>query len=342
MAAEILGSGIVVEAPLGREVLLRPPAILGGNAGGNSRRSRKRRSCWRSMIRSVNSGKRRPRRRRGQWTCKSMQFDQSMNALAISHYPTAGVPSLPLAVEKRRGQNDLLGAPQLRWIEAELLHKVFGMGSLERSSSKLSGSSSGTAGSWRPWAKTLLLMVVERPNPERRRTDQAWCLTLCSVGLGLGPCMWILHVFPGTVSWASERVQSWSLFERLAELLEFARVEPEGSVVPFVRLTILGPVDRVHKRPGVFCSVVLCGLHWYPPGVRGVGENKITIEFVASARVFLWCESQSLAGQPVGALSIRLVGALCGHCEGSFRRVSSNCPDAHPVPERFSKGQQHN
>ena len=35
-----------------------------------------------------------------------------------------GVPSLPTVAEERRGPNDLLGAPQLRWIEAELLHKV--------------------------------------------------------------------------------------------------------------------------------------------------------------------------------------------------------------------------
>ena len=68
-----------------------------------------------------------------------------------------------------------------------------------------------------------------------------------SVGLGLGAGTWILHVFLGTVSWASEREQTWCLFECLAELLEFARVESEGSVVPLVRLTILVPVDRVHK-----------------------------------------------------------------------------------------------
>ena len=72
-------------------------------------------------------------------------------------------------------------------------------------------------------------------------------LCKCSVGLGLGPGMWILHVFPGTVSWASEPEQTWFLFECLAELLEFACVESEGSVVPLVRLTILGPVDCVHK-----------------------------------------------------------------------------------------------
>ena len=59
------------------------------------------------------------------------QFDQTINALSpalISSPPfppsPPAVPSLPLAVEERREQNDLLGAPQLRWIEAELLHKV--------------------------------------------------------------------------------------------------------------------------------------------------------------------------------------------------------------------------
>ena len=54
-------------------------------------------------------------------------------------------------------------------------------------------------------------------------------------------------VFSETVSWAFEREQTWSLFECLPELLEFACVESEGSVVPLVRLTILGLVNRVHK-----------------------------------------------------------------------------------------------
>ena len=58
-------------------------------------------------------------------------FDHTINALSpalISSPPfppsPPGVPSLPLAVEERREQNDLLGDPQLRWIEAELMHKV--------------------------------------------------------------------------------------------------------------------------------------------------------------------------------------------------------------------------
>ena len=59
--------------------------------------------------------------------------------------------------------------------------------------------------------------------------------------------MWTLHVFPGAVPWASEREQTWSLFECFAELLEFACVESEGSVVPLVRLTIPWAFDRVHK-----------------------------------------------------------------------------------------------
>ena len=37
----------------------------------------------------------------------------------------------------------------------------------------------------------------------------------------------------------------------------------------------------------------------------------------------------------MGALSIRLVGALCGFCDGFFCRAESICRDAHPVPERF-------
>ena len=72
-------------------------------------------------------------------------------------------------------------------------------------------------------------------------------LCKCLVGVVLGPGMWILHVFLGTVSWASEREQTWSLIECLAELLELVCVESEGSVVPLVRLTTHGLVDRVHK-----------------------------------------------------------------------------------------------
>ena len=72
-------------------------------------------------------------------------------------------------------------------------------------------------------------------------------LCKCSVGLELGPCMWKLHECSlGLHLWASEREQTWSLFKCLAELMEVACVESEGSVVPLVRLTILGPVDRVH------------------------------------------------------------------------------------------------
>ena len=127
-----------------------------------------------------------------------------------------------------------------------------------------------------------------------------------------------------------------------------------SSVSRYLCLSIVFTSDLEY-----FALLVLCGLHWHSPGVCGVGENKITIEFVASAgvvrvavclsRVNIRVETTSYVGswtapktrQPVGALSIRLVGAWYGYCEGSFRRVSSNCPDAHPVPERFPEGQQH-
>ena len=59
------------------------------------------------------------------------QFDQTMSTLSPSlttppQFPPSptGVPNLPSFADERRGQNDLLGALQLRWIEAELLHKV--------------------------------------------------------------------------------------------------------------------------------------------------------------------------------------------------------------------------
>ena len=53
--------------------------------------------------------------------------------------------------------------------------------------------------------------------------------------------------FPGAVSWASEREQTLTLFKCFAEVLEFACVESEGSVVPLVRLTIPWAFARVHK-----------------------------------------------------------------------------------------------
>ena len=59
------------------------------------------------------------------------QFDHTINALSpplISSPPfppsPPGVSSVPPVAEERREQNDLLGTPQLRLIEVELLHKV--------------------------------------------------------------------------------------------------------------------------------------------------------------------------------------------------------------------------
>ena len=52
---------------------LRPPVNLGGNVVQNRRKLKRRRHCWRSMIRSIGCGKRRPRRRRGRWNCRSKQ-----------------------------------------------------------------------------------------------------------------------------------------------------------------------------------------------------------------------------------------------------------------------------
>ena len=87
------------------------------------------------------------------------------------------------------------------------------------------------------------------------------CLFLCkcSFSLGLGLGMWTLHVFPGAVSWASEREQTWSLFVFFAEVLEFACVESEGSAVPLVRLTIPWAFDRAHE---VTWSISICCHLW--------------------------------------------------------------------------------
>ena len=169
-----------------------------------------------------------------------------------------GVPSLAPVAEERRGPNDLLGAPQLRRIEAELLHKV-------------SFGGNGVT-------KDEFIQILREQFGDRRFVAEldefitrhgctqkmSFCVFICkcSFWLGLGHGMWTRHVSLGAEYWASICEQTCSLFECFAELLEFACVESEGSVV--------------------FCSFVLCRLHWYSPGVRGVGEIKITIEFVAS------------------------------------------------------------
>ena len=60
------------------------------------------------------------------------QLDQTMSALSPSlttppQFPPSppGVTNLHLVADETRRQNDLLGAPQLRWTEAVSLHKVF-------------------------------------------------------------------------------------------------------------------------------------------------------------------------------------------------------------------------
>ena len=60
------------------------------------------------------------------------QFDQTMCALSPSlttppQFPRSplGVPRLAPVAGERKGQNVLLGTPQLRSVEADLLHKVF-------------------------------------------------------------------------------------------------------------------------------------------------------------------------------------------------------------------------
>ena len=54
------------------------------------------------------------------------------------------------------------------------------------------------------------------------------------------------RVSPGSVSWASKREQTWTISFCLAELLEFACVESEGSVVPLVSHAVPWAFDRVH------------------------------------------------------------------------------------------------
>ena len=114
------------------------------------------------------------------------QFDQTMNALSPSlttppqFLPVLLVfPTYPLLLMRKEDK-------MICWVRLNFVGlkrncctrcPLFGTGSLEMSSSKLLGSSSGTAGSWRPWA-SLPLVMVERTSPVRRRSGQAWCLTL--------------------------------------------------------------------------------------------------------------------------------------------------------------------
>ena len=142
VVSEILG-GAAVGVRHERAVLLplRPPVNPEGNAGGNSRKIKDAQKLLEKHDPQYQQWKEEAKRKeravemqeQAEVLAKVMeeQFDQTMNALSPSliappPFPPSppGVPSLPLAVEERRGQTDLLGAPQLRWIEAELLRKV--------------------------------------------------------------------------------------------------------------------------------------------------------------------------------------------------------------------------
>ena len=185
-----------------------------------------------------------------------------MSALSLSlitppQFPPSppGVPNLPLVAEERRGQHFLLGAPQLRWIAADLLHKVsFGRNGVTKEEFiQTIGEQFGD----RRFVAALGDFISRHGGgaafPERKKRGQDWCLTLlannesvvsssASVrsawGLVLG-----CHVFPGAVSWASECEQTWSRSECVAELLEFTCVESERSAVPLVRLTVPWAAD---------------------------------------------------------------------------------------------------
>ena len=113
--------------------------------------------------------------------------EQTMCALSPSlitppQFPPSppGVPSLAPGAEERRGPNDLLGASQLRWMEAELLHKVtFGRnGDTKDEFIQIHGEHSGIAILWRRWVSSSRVMVEEQPFPERKKRVQARCLTL--------------------------------------------------------------------------------------------------------------------------------------------------------------------
>ena len=104
------------------------------------------------------------------------QFDQTMSALSPSlatppQFPPSppGVTNLLLVDNERRGQNDLLGAPELRWMEAERLHRVsFGRNGVSiKEFLQTLGEQFGAAALSRRWASSQLVTVVEQPSPER-------------------------------------------------------------------------------------------------------------------------------------------------------------------------------
>ena len=144
VAAETLGGGIVAlqERAGAAPHPLRPPVSLGGNVVGNISGSKRRRNllekCDPQYQQWNEEAKKKERavelEEQAEVFAKVIkdQFGQTMSALSpslITPPPFApsspsGVANLPLVVDETRGQNDLLEAPQLRWIEAELLHKV--------------------------------------------------------------------------------------------------------------------------------------------------------------------------------------------------------------------------
>ena len=91
------------------------------------------------------------------------------------------------------------------------------------------------------------------------------------------------RVFLGSLSGVSEREQTWATSHCVAELLEFARVTSEGSVVPLVSLAVPWAFDRVHTSDVEYFALV-SSVGCIGPGVCCVGQNKITTLSVASAR----------------------------------------------------------
>ena len=112
------------------------------------------------------------------------QFDHTINALSpalISSPPfPPSLPSLPWLLRRKENKMICWALHNFGGLKRSCCIRcpLFGTGSQEMSSSKLLESSFGTAGSWRPGVNSLLVMVVERPSPGRRRRDQAWYLTL--------------------------------------------------------------------------------------------------------------------------------------------------------------------
>ena len=189
---------------------------------GETTASEKRcRNCWRSMLlrwKEEAQKKERDVELRasggvGQGLERTACSNHECSLTTPPHFPPSplGVLNLPLVAEEReRGKNGLLGAPQLRWIEAELLHKVsYGRNGVTKDEfNQTLGEQFGD----RRFVAALGEFITRHGSgaavPRAKEGRSGLTLPTNSdvlslpqqafIRLGLG--MWTLHVSPGAVS----------------------------------------------------------------------------------------------------------------------------------------------